>query len=108
VVAGRARVTVAVSPHRLVAGEHGAQHVDGGVAELGGRGEQVVDARRLVVLAALDVPKLMARSWAPGCSASSGRTRAANRWGSTRRSMWPLASHTSTRAVGTSSVNQPS
>jgi hypothetical protein len=28
--------------------------------------------------------------------------------GSTRRSMWPLASHTPTRAVGTSSVNQSS
>jgi hypothetical protein len=53
------------------------------------------------------MPKLMARSWAPSCSASSGRTRAANRWGSTRRSMWPLASHTSTRAAGRARSTSP-
>ena len=41
--------------HRLVAGQDGAQRVDGGVAELGGDGEQVVRARRPAGLAALDV-----------------------------------------------------
>ena len=41
--------------HRLVAGEYGAERVDGGVAELCGDGEQVVRARRLSGLAALDV-----------------------------------------------------
>ena len=46
---------VAVCAHRLVAGEHGAQRVDCDIAELGRDREQVVDARRFVVLAALDV-----------------------------------------------------
>jgi hypothetical protein len=41
--------------HRLVTGDHGAQDVDGGVADPGGGGQQVVDARRVVVLAPLDV-----------------------------------------------------
>src|SRR3954468_19359600 len=46
---------VAVGAHGLVAGEHGAQYVDSGLAELGRGGEQVVHAWRLVALAALDV-----------------------------------------------------
>jgi hypothetical protein len=46
---------LAVGAHGLVAGEQSAQRVDGGVAELGGDGKQVVHAGCLVVLAALDV-----------------------------------------------------
>ena len=46
---------VAVGAHRLAAGEHGAQDVDGGVAELGGCGEEIVYALRLGELAPLDV-----------------------------------------------------
>ncbi len=42
--------------HRLVAGEHGPERVDGCVAELGGDGEQVVRARRPSGLAALSSP----------------------------------------------------
>ena len=53
--AGSRRLPSSRGAHRLVAGEHGAQRVDGGVAELGGDGEQVVHARRLAGLAALDV-----------------------------------------------------
>ena len=54
VLRGHGRV-VAGCAHRLVAGEHGPERVDGDVAELGGDGEQVVRARRLSGLAALDL-----------------------------------------------------
>ena len=49
------RGEVVAGAHRLVTGEDRAQDVDGRVAELGGRGEQLVGARRLSGFAALDV-----------------------------------------------------
>ena len=55
VVGRRSGCEVVAGAHRLVAGEHGAQVVDGRVAELGSDGEQVVGARRLSGFAALDV-----------------------------------------------------
>jgi hypothetical protein len=41
--------------HRLVAGQERAQRIHGRGAELGGDREEVMDARRFVMFAALDV-----------------------------------------------------
>src|SRR5215213_9669326 len=53
-VAGSRRVVFGRA-HRLVAGEHGPERVDRGVAELRRDGEQVMRARRWSGLTALDV-----------------------------------------------------
>ena len=54
-VGRRSGCEVVAGAHRLVAGEHSAQVVDGRVAELGSDSEQVVGARRPSGFAALHV-----------------------------------------------------